>query len=102
MSHWISYSLPLTDIAYAQVDYMTQRGTLTRYSVILVAWHGRTWHTVRVYDNTHDNHDMHRHTISEGKQPAERIHDGTPSEAFNDALRAIRDGYEEMIAGWLR
>ena len=45
---------------------------------------------------------MHRHTISGGKQPAETFHYGTPSEAFNEALKAIDGGYEEMIAAWLR
>ena len=66
----------LSDTAFAAVDYTTDRGVLTRYAVTLVAWHRGQWHTVRVYDNTHGQNDLHRHTLAEGKQPAETLHQG--------------------------
>jgi hypothetical protein len=83
------------------VEFTTQRGTLTRYNVVLVTLYGGRWQTVRVYDNRHGAHDMHRHTLSGGKQPAEPFHHGTAEEAFNDAVARIKAGYEEMVAGWL-
>jgi hypothetical protein len=102
MSPQNAYPRSLSHTAYAHVEYQTERGELTRYSVTLVASKDGAWHTVRVYDNAHGRHDMHRHTISGGKQPAETFHYGTASEAFNEALAAVDAGYEEMIAGWLR
>jgi hypothetical protein len=102
MSPLVEYPLLLSDTAYAEVTYVTEHGTLTRYSVVLIAWHDGNWHTVRVYDNAHDAHDMHRHTLSAGKHPAERFHSGTPGEAFRAALESLNAGYMEMIAGWLR
>jgi hypothetical protein len=102
MSPRVQYPFFLSDMAYGQVDYTTERGTTVSYSVALIASHHGSWHTVRVDDNAHGPHDMHRHTLSGGKQPAQRFQHGTASEAFNAALAAIRGGYEEMIAGWLR
>ena len=102
MSPRIEYRRRLTDRAHALVDYTTERGTLVTYRVVLVAWSAGAWHTVRVYDNAHGRHDMHRHTIRGGKERAETFHHGTPSEAMNGAIDAIRMGYEEMVAAWLR
>src|SRR5215212_11771301 len=82
------------------VKYTTERGELTTYSVTLLAWHGDGWQTVRVYDNAHGENEMHRHTLSGGKQRAELFHHGTASEAYLDARRAVEDGYGEMISGW--
>jgi hypothetical protein len=82
--------------------YTTERGELTSYSVTLLARLSGRWQTVRVYDNAHGVNEMHRHTLSEGKQAAEVFHSGTASEAYNQARDAVADGYEEMIAGWLR
>src|SRR5687768_6298751 len=101
MSPLTEYDRRLTDTAYVHVAYLTQHGALTRYQVVLVAWHAEAWRTVRVYDNAHGVHDMHRHTLSGGKQPAETFHHGTSSEAFNAALLTVSNGFEEMIAGWL-
>jgi hypothetical protein len=102
MSPRFGYQRTLSHIAYAEVAYTTERGALTTYSVTLVALRRDDWQTVRVYDNAHGVNDMHRHTISEGKRPAETFHYGTPSDAFNAALEMVDARYEEMIAGWLR
>jgi len=82
-------------------EFTTRQGRLTAFSVILVTWHAGAWHTVRVYDNRHGQNEMHRHTLSGGKQPAETFHHGTASEAHTMAWRAVEAGYREMIAGWL-
>lgn len=102
MSPRTIYPLSLTDTAFIAIDYTTDKGTLVGYSVALVTWFEGRWRTVRVYDNAHGRHEMHRHTLSAGKQPGEEFHHGTPGEAFNDARRAVRKHHEEMIAGWLR
>ena len=83
-------------------EYTTDRGELTRYSVTLVAWRTGAWRTVRLCDNAHGVIEMHRHTLSGGKQAAEIFHYGTASEAYNDARLAVASGWEEMIAGWQR
>jgi hypothetical protein len=102
MSPRTDYPLTFSDTARAEASHETDRGVLTRYSVVLLTLHNGEWQTVRVYDNTHTRHDMHRHTLSGGKQPAEVFHHGTPSEAYNAALELVGEGFEEMIAGWHR
>jgi hypothetical protein len=44
------------------------------------------------YD-VHGRHDMHRHTLSGGKQRAETAHYGTAEEARTAAEKAIKHGY---------
>ena len=68
----------------------------------LVARHAGIWQTIRVYDNAHGPNDLHRHTLTGGKEPAVTFHHGTASEALQAALASIDAGYEEMIVGWLR
>ena len=94
------------DLERGVADYVvllgSDRGRLIRYSLVLRVQHGGEWEVVRSYDNVHGRHDMHRHTLDEGKQPAETSIFGTPSEAYNAARRSVRSAYKEMIAGWLR
>lgn len=82
--------------------YTTERGELTSYSVTLSTLHEGRWHTVRVYDNAHGQHEMHRHTLAGGKQTGEVFHHGTASDAYNSARSLVDEGYEEMITAWLR
>ena len=88
--------------AYVSIELTTSRGSLATYRIVLVAIHEGVEHTVRVYDNVHGVHEMHRHTLSGGKRPGEVVHYGEPAEASAAAERAITDAWEEMIAGWLR
>jgi hypothetical protein len=99
---------PTTRITHALGDgvrrtaqFTTDRGTLVRFSVVLSAWYDDAWHTVRVYDNAHGVNEMHRHTLSQGEQPAEVFHHSTASEAYVAAWRAVKKGHKEMITGWL-
>ena len=102
MSHETTYVRRIVaDVADFVVHLRTERGRLERYAITLRVNYAGAWHAVRGYDNAHGRHDMHRHTLSGGKQPAETFHHGTPSEAFNAARQEILRGYEEMIAGWL-
>ena len=102
MSPLTEYPRILSDTALAIVSHTTERGRLTTFSVTLLARHGGVWQTVRVYDNAHGRNDMHRHTLSGGKEAAVTFHHGTASEAFQIAIAEIDAGYEEMIIGWLR
>jgi hypothetical protein len=74
---------------------------LVSYSVLLAtqADDGQ-WHTVRVYDNAHDQHEMHRYTRRGGKQPGVVVHHGSANGAMRDAISSIRHGFEEMITAW--
>jgi hypothetical protein len=89
------------DVADVVIRLTTERGSLRVYRVTLRCLYDDTWQTVRVYDNVHGAHDMHRHTLEGGKLPAETFHYGSPREAYAEARRDIEHGYREMIAGWL-
>jgi hypothetical protein len=55
---------------------------------------------IRVYDNAHGPHDLHRYTFGGGKQPAETFFYGEPEAAMDFAIEQIRTGYEQMIRSW--
>jgi hypothetical protein len=90
------------DVADAVIRLRTERGSLRVYRLTLRCLYEGAWQTVRVYDNVHGVHDMHRHTLERGKLPAKTFHFGTPREAYGEARRAVEHGYREMIAGWLK
>ena len=93
----------LAEDAAAVVWFGIERGRVSATrSCCLSSTRGR-WQTVRVYDNTHGQDEMHRHTLSGGKQAAEVL---SPESDFGVAMRAAREdviaGYEKMIQGWRR
>lgn len=69
---------------------------------MLIVEEAGVWRTVRVYDNAHGQNEMHRHTLSGGKQPAERFHEGDQGEAMRAAREQVLVRYEKMIEGWRR
>jgi hypothetical protein len=72
---------------------------LERYAVMLqVRIEGR-WQTIRLLDNAHGQHDMHRYTGIE-KQPAERFAEGTASEVAPMAIRYLIDHWEAIAESW--
>lgn len=82
------------------VSYTHDSGEVVDYAVVLVVQHDGSNQTVRVYDGAHGVNDMHRHTRSGGKAPAERFHGGTLAEGMRIAIHAIQSNYREMIDGW--
>jgi len=72
------------------------------YAVVLLARERGEWCAVRVYDNTHGAHDMHRYNRDGEKQPAEYVHQGSAGEALRAAMEAVRSGHKEMIESWRR
>jgi len=95
-----SYRLPLSDQAELLVWFVTDLGAVISYAVVLVARHQNAWHTVRVYDNAHGHNEMHRHTASTGKQPAETFLPGDVGEAMRAGRAEVLAGYEKMIEAW--
>lgn len=98
-----SYRLRLAEDAQLVIWFATERGRVVSYSVVLLAVHDGRWQTVRVYDNAHGQNEMHRHTASGGKQPAEPFSDASKAGvAMRAAREAVLAGYDKMIETWRR
>lgn len=82
------------------VEFSTTRAGVDRYRVVLIATLVGQDATIRVYDNTHGPHDLHRYTRTGGKQAAENWHQGPAVRAMNAARDLIRSRYEDMIRSW--
>lgn len=83
-------------------ELITEHGKVVSYSVVLLAYDGGEWRTVRVYDNHLGVPHMHRYTRSGGKQDGEKTGEATASDGYNIALQKVRQGFQEMIEGWRR
>lgn len=97
-----SYRYELSDYADIDVRYLRRRRTVVDYVVVLLAYERGEWRTVRVYDNTHETHDMHRYNREGVKQSPESFHHGSAGEAMRSAIGAVQSGYMEMIESWRR
>ncbi len=84
------------------VRFFTRRSEVTDYVVVLLAVDRCELWAVRVYDNAHEHHDMHRYNREGVKQVAETFHQGSAGEALLSAIEAVRSGYREMIDSWRR
>lgn len=72
---------------------------LERYAVMLQLRLEGCWQTIRLLDNAHGEHDMHRCTGSK-KQPAERFATGTVNKAAAMAIRCLIDHWEAIATSW--
>ena len=72
--------------------FVKQRREITNYSVVLTMEHAGREVTVRVYDSAHGINDLHRHTETGGKQPAETFHHGSLGEGMRAAINACVTG----------
>jgi len=97
-----SYRDELDVEAAIDVRFSTRRDDVLDYAVVLLVEERNEWHAVRVYDNVHQVHDMHRYNRAGEKQTAETFHRGSASEALQSAIEAVRSGYSEMIESWRR
>jgi hypothetical protein len=70
------------------------------YSVVLVVELDDRKETVRVYDGAHGENELHRYTREGGKRGAVVFDRGTLGEGMRAAIKAIVNGYQEMIDGW--
>jgi len=57
------------------------------------------WQTIRLLDNAHGDHDMHRYTEAE-RQPAERFSEGAANEVAPEAIRYLIDHWEAIAESW--
>jgi hypothetical protein len=72
---------------------------MERYAVMLQLRIEDKWQTIRLLDNAHGDHDMHRYTGSE-KQPGERFSEGSPNEVAPKAIRYLIDHWEAIAESW--
>jgi hypothetical protein len=100
--HETSYRARLDFEAAIDVRFLRQRTEVIAYAVVLLTRERGMLRAVRVYDNTHGDHDMHRYNRQGVKRAAETFHRGSASEALQSAIDAIRSGYGEMIESWRR
>jgi hypothetical protein len=92
----------LSESADIDVRFLMDRRAVVDYAVVLLVYERGECCTVRVYDNTHGAHDMHRYNRDGEKQPAECVHQGSAGEAMRSAIKAVRSGHKEMIESWRR
>jgi hypothetical protein len=88
--------------AAIEVRFVTRRSEVTHYAVLLLAYEHDDVCAVRLYDNAHGNHDMHRYNREGIKQAAETFHQGSAGEAMRSAIEAVRSGYQGLIESWRR
>lgn len=69
------------------------------YAVMLQLRIEGRWQTIRLLDNAHGDHDMHRYTGLE-KQPAERFSEGSANEVVPKAIRYLIDHWEAIAESW--
>jgi hypothetical protein len=84
------------------VRFLRRRSEVLSYVVVLLARESGELKAVRVYDNSHGDHDMHRYNREGVKRAAETFHRGSASDALRIAIDAVRSGYGEMIESWRR
>ncbi len=69
------------------------------YAVMLQIRIDDRWQTIRLIDNAHGEHDMHRYTGSE-KLAAERFADGYVREVVPMAIRYLITNWEAIAREW--
>ena len=66
-----SYRYELDLDTAIDVRFLAQRDEVVSYAVVLLVEEEDDWRAVRVYDNAHQIHDMHRYNRSGEKQTAD-------------------------------
>lgn len=92
-----SFIRPLAEDARVLVEL--EGRPLERYAVMLQFCADGRWQTIRLLDNAHGDHDMHRYTGSE-KQTAERFAEGSAAEVAPMAIRYLIDHWEAIAEAW--
>jgi hypothetical protein len=97
-----SYALDRVLDAWIDVEFTTDRRAVTDYAVVLLVEDGGQFETVRVYDGTHGQNELHRYTRRGGKRAAEVFSHDTLGAGMRTAITEIKHGYAEMIESWHR
>lgn len=90
----VGYRILLAVAAMLSVWFVTDRDEVLEYAIVLLVEQDGRWRTARVYDNAHGHNDMHRYTLTGGKQPAESFQSTADA---GEAMRAARDQDPERI-----
>jgi hypothetical protein len=77
----------------------TENRPFDRYVVALQVLDRGRWQTIRLIDNAHGGHDMHKYT-GDVKQPAERFMEGTRREVLPQAIRYLAEHWEAIAESW--
>jgi hypothetical protein len=88
---------PLSRDARILIEFEGQ--PLQRYAIMLQLRIEGRWQTVRLLDNAHGDHDMHRYTGGE-KQPAERFAKGSVNEVAPQAISYLIDHWKAIAESW--
>lgn len=88
---------PLADDARILIEFDGR--PLERYAIMLQLRIEGDWQTVRLLDNAHGDHDMHRYTGSE-KQPAERFAEGAVNEIAPQAIDYLIEHWKAIADSW--
>jgi hypothetical protein len=86
--------------AFMHVEFKTDRRDVVDYSIVLLVEVDGELETVRLYDGTHGENELHRYTRKGGKQPAEVVHHGDLGAGMRAAIDEIEQRYEAMIESW--
>ena len=91
------------DLALAQdvlIRFSRSGRPIERYAVVLLILRGSEWQTVRLFDNHHGSHHMHRYNLNGGKQPAEVVHPGPTNAAVATAIDHLKTRWEAIVEPW--
>jgi hypothetical protein len=88
---------PLAENARILIEF--EGRPLERYAVMLQLRIEGRWQTIRLFDNAHGDHDMHRYTGDE-KQPAERFAEGAVNEIAPQAIGYLIDHWKAIADSW--
>lgn len=88
---------PLAEGARVLVEL--EGSPLERYAVMLQIRVDGRWQTIRLLDNAHGDHDMHRYTGSE-KLPAERFAEGPANEVAPQAIAYLVKHWKSIAESW--
>lgn len=88
---------PLADEARLLIEF--EGRPLERYAIMLQLQIEGRWQTIRLLDNAHGDHDMHRYTGTE-KQPAERFAEGSVNEVAPQAINYLIKHWKAIAESW--
>lgn len=91
------FTRALADNARILVEF--EGRPLEHYAIMLQLQIEGRWQTIRLLDNAHGDHDMHRYTGSE-KQVAERFAEGAVNEVAPQAIDYLIDHWEAIADSW--
>jgi hypothetical protein len=94
-----SHLRTLSASADVVVEITSGRRAPSRYSVVLRTFHDGAWHTVRSFENAHDEH---RYTREGEKLSATKFCDSSARDALDHVFAYLAENWQRIIEEWLR